>query len=376
MVDSININSISIYSPTIIYSRSSTKRQNNYNLNSASINTQSHSCMEFCKKNGLDIKFMRSEICSARNFNNQKKLNEIIESFNNINLVIFDVSRFSRNIADGVNMINKCFEKNITVYFVKDNLVIKSKQDLPKFTTQLINAHVESDTISYRLNESIKYRRSLGNYIGNAKYGYSKVKENNINKLVINEQEQLIIKIILKLKFGGLLSDLDKLTKELNKKIFKNIDRTDEIIMYGHYRNSGIAHILNYNGIKYKDNDWTPSNISNIINQNSEEQDRIEKELDEVFYDFSKLLSNSIKTKKAKNELLQQIINKINKINGYKTNRNIKIYPEDINSIEAVANVLDFYRVNFRLWSYGDIAHYLNDYIELNKKRKSNEISI
>jgi hypothetical protein len=224
------------------------------------------------------------------------------------------------------------------------------------------------------LNESIKYRRSLGNYIGNAKYGYSKVKENNIYKLVVNEQEQLIIKIILKLKFGGLLSDLDKLTKQLNKKIFKNVDRSDNIIMYGHYRNLGIAHILNYNEIKYKENDWSPSNISNVISQNYEEQDRIEKELDDVFYDFSKLISNNIKKKKAKNELLQQIINKINKINGYKTKH--KIYHEDINSIEDVADVLDLYKVNFRLWTYNDIAYYLNNYIELNKKRKSNEISI
>jgi len=382
MVNSINIRTLNITVPTIIYSRCSTKKQNDININSASINTQCHSCMEFCKNNNLEIKFMRSEICSARQNNHQKKLLEIIECFNNINLVIFDVSRFSRNIPDGIKMINKCFENNITIYFVKENIQVKSKLDLPKFTTSLINAQIESDAISYRLNQSIKYRKSLGNDIGKPRYGFSKIKVNGVFKFIENEQEQLIIKIILKLKFGGLISDLDKLTKKLNGKTLKDIDRsekTSNIIMCGEYPNSSIIHLLNYNGIKYKENEWKTSNITNIINQNIMEQDNIEKILDEVFFEFSKLITPSFSLKLKMTERIKiddKILNLLSEINGYKIKeeKHYEIYK--CRDYYDIVNRLNIYNINFRVWSIDHIYDYIKEYIEINKKRKISDLSI
>jgi DNA invertase Pin-like site-specific DNA recombinase len=376
MVDSININLLNICVPTIIYSRSSTKKQNNININSASINTQCHSCKDFCKNNNLEVKFMRSETCSAKNKNNQKKLLEIIEQFNNINLVIFDVSRFSRNILNGTKMIEKCFENNITVYFVKENIQIKNQSDLPKFTSSLINAHIESDTISYRLNQSIKYRKSIGNKIGKPRYGFTKIKENNISKFVENEKEQIIIKIILKLKFGGLISDLDKLTIKLINKNLLNIDRTDNIIMYGNYNDSNIAYLLNYNGIKYKENEWVASKVTNIINHNLMEQTKIENILDEILFEFSKFLTPELKLEiKEYKKIYYVILNKISEINGYKIIKDKKYEIKNCNSIYDIKNILNIYKVNFRVWTEDNIIEYIKDYIKINKKRKVSNIN-
>ena len=378
MVDFININSLNISSQTIIYSRSSTKKQNDFNINSASINTQIHSCLEFCKNNKLDVKFMRSETCSARNCNNQKKLLEIIENYENINLVIFDISRFSRNISDGIKIIEKCFKNNIIIYFVKEELKVKNKNDLPKFTSQLINAHIESDTISYRLTESIKYRKSLGNHIGKAKYGYNIIKENNINKIIENTKEQLIIQIILKLKFGCLISELDKITKKLNNTILNNIDRQNEIIMYGHYGNTSIADILNDNNIKYKDNNWISVKINNIITTNLEDQDKKEKILDAVFFEFSKFLTRTLKlTQQDKTEISNILLKQLSSINDYKLLKTIKKKIKNISDIQDIVNILNSYNINFRVWTDDDIYGYISDNIKINKKRKlNNETSI
>ena len=360
MIDSININSLNMDIPTIIYSRSSTKQQNNINVNSASINTQEYSCINFCERNNLKVTLIKSEICSIRNINNQKKLLEIIEQNNNINLIIFDVSRFSRNIIDGIKMIEKCFENNITVYFVKENIEIKKQSDLPKFTLSLVNSQIESDTISYRVQQSIKYRKSIGNKIGKPKYGFNK---NKLNKFIENEKEQLIIKIILKLKFGSLITDLDKLTMKLINKKFNAIDHTNNLIMYGNYNDSSIAYLLNYYNIKYKKNKWNPSNISNIIKQNLIEQDKIENILDTLFIDFNKLLPSNSKLKiKERKEINNNILNKISEINGYKI---IEDKNYEIKSIDDIINILNMYVVNFRIWTENDIINYITKKSEL-----------
>lgn len=375
MVDVNDINLLSINIPTIIYSRCSTQKQNDININSASINTQYHSCFEYCKNNNLEVKFMKSEICSARFNKNQKKLLEIIENYQNINLVLFDVSRFSRNISDGIKMINKCIINNIIVYFVKENIKIKNNNDVIDFTYKLLDACNESNTLSSRQIASIKYRKSLGNSIGKPRYGFTKIKSNNITKFIDNEKEQLIIKLILKLKFGSLISDLDKLTIKLFNKELKDIDRTDNIIMYGYYNNSSIAYLLNYNNIKYKEKEWTQFNISNIINTNIEEQNQIEDILDKILFEFSKLLSKNLKLSlKDKKEISDNILKKISDINGYKIKSNKNYNIIDCNSINNIISIFNFYKVNFRVWQESDIIIYIEDYISDNKKRTISEL--
>jgi DNA invertase Pin-like site-specific DNA recombinase len=375
MIDSLNINSINISIPTIIYIRSSTKKQNDITTNAASADTQSYTCVDYCKKNNFKIDFIKQETCSARNNNNQKELLKIIENYNNINLVLFDISRFSRNILDGIKMVETCFKNNITIYFVKENMKVKDKKDLPLFTTNLINAHNESDTISYRVTESIKYRKNIGTYIGNTKYGFTKIKKDGICEIIENEKEQLIIKIILKLKFGGLISDLDYLSiKLINKpleKIYRDIN-TENKIFYGEYGNTSIAYLLNYNDIKYKGSYWKPSNISNIINNNIMEQDKIETILDDVFLEFSKLLITSEDRKTISNNIL----NKLSEINGYKIEENDKYNIINCKSILDIVNILNLHTVNFRIWSQSDIHKYITNYTEYIKKRTVSELLI
>tara|TARA_B110000971_G_C19854173_1_gene428566 strand:+ start:51 stop:482 length:432 start_codon:yes stop_codon:yes gene_type:complete len=128
------IASINIINKSIIYVRSSTKNQNNTYTNSTSLDMQIFSCENFAKKNKLNIIGIEKEICSARKGSNQKVLGNIIKNNSNINLIVFDISRFSRNIFDGTNILEQCFNKCITLYSVANELFIKDLKDIRSFT--------------------------------------------------------------------------------------------------------------------------------------------------------------------------------------------------------------------------------------------------
>jgi DNA invertase Pin-like site-specific DNA recombinase len=109
----------SVTQNAVIYCRSSTIDQNNFNH--CSIDTQLFNCRQYCDQNKLKIISMSSEMCSATKSANQKALLKLVDEFKNINLIVYDASRFSRNILEGIILLNKCREKNIIVHNVKDN---------------------------------------------------------------------------------------------------------------------------------------------------------------------------------------------------------------------------------------------------------------
>ena len=103
---------------SIIYCRSSTLKQNQGNH--MSIETQLFYCKNYCEENKLNITNCESEICRAVSITNQRKLLKIVNSNRNINIIIYDASRFSRNVYDGINLLRKCKNKNIVIHIVKD----------------------------------------------------------------------------------------------------------------------------------------------------------------------------------------------------------------------------------------------------------------
>jgi len=326
----------------IIYTRSSTQNQNLNNA--ASLETQNHSCNKYCIDNHLEINQTISEICSARKSIKQIQLNNLIENNKNIILIIFDITRFSRNIIDGCIMLHKCVDNNIELHFVRENVIIKIQLDLNKIMPFLLQSQYESDTISYRSKQSIEYRRSIGSHIGKAKYGFDIIKENNIRKLVVNEEEKKVVDLILALKFGSSLKNINH--------IFKlNFNHDDSIVMYGNYENSDIVHILNKNNILRRNLHWTVNNILTIVNQNQEIIIEKEELTEQLIIELLKFKSNDKITKYYK------------QLNGYNIPNNF--VPMNIYQILIFLNNN---QVNFRVWTIEDIEHLFVD----NKKIKLN----
>jgi hypothetical protein len=348
--DNINIRNRS----AIIYTRCSTQKQNSFIQNSASLDIQKNKCEEFCTENKYNIKETISEICSARTMKNQKKLLELINENRNINLIIFDVSRFSRNLFDGTELIKKCYERKIIIHSIKENIVTNNKENIYKFINALILSQNESDTISYRVKESFNYKRKIGSYIGKSPYGYKLEKnDKNITKLIEDDYKIKLVKIIIKIKYGCLFSDVNAIFKEI-KNTDLNIPNKNNIILYGHYENDAIADIMNINDLDYNGKKWTSQNIINICKANNNTYNQRRNEL-------CNLLINKLYNKKEVDDLYK-------KINGYELSdfNYLGSCKENINNI---VNFLNKNHVSFCSWNIYDVTNALN-YSENNKSKK------
>lgn len=248
----------------IIYCRSSTINQNKFNH--YSLDTQIFICKEYCNINNLNVVDIKFEICRANKINNQKVLINTIENINNINLIIFDTSRFSRNIYDGIHLLKKCHNKNIIIHVVKDNYNTQNIKGYNKFKNDLKNSENESNLISDRINSSIKYRKSLGTRFGKPSFGFKSVKINNITKFIINNDENKIINFAKKLYYGCKYSYASRIIKEITgKKMLLLFTEPCKNILYGNFTYKMIAEFFNQNKIKNRLKHWTSQSICRII---------------------------------------------------------------------------------------------------------------
>jgi DNA invertase Pin-like site-specific DNA recombinase len=345
-----NISSVTIKNRSIIYVRSSTKNQNNEYNNSASLEMQIFSCENFAKQNNLDIISIEKEICSARKGSNQKVLKSIIENNNNINLMVFDISRFSRNHFDGTKMLKHCLEKGITIYSVKDNLFVKDLRDIQSFTNLLISAQAESDAISHRVLQSIEYRKSLGAYFGKEKFGYSIIKENNIKKLVPLLDEIQVINLIQKLYYGCQKCEIEDLLLTINKQ--KTKIKIPDILLYGNYSSADVAYFLNLHSIFKRGEQWTTYTINKVINQNVKYINKKYNLTDNLIDELITIISNKSTSDISKN--VRTINQLFLEINGYKLTEKLETY-KTFKTRWDIMNFLNKYHVNFRVWTIDDI---------------------
>lgn len=212
----------------IIYTRISCKNNNSY-YNSSSLDSQLETCRKFAKQNNFTISDEISEIKSA--FNDRKK-SEYSKMLRNIYrhkwgyelnaIIVCDVTRFSRNLREGLSDLHKLENRGITVYAVDQNCQWGPKNTTTKaqkirFRNHLVLAEDESETKSRRQKRSYKYRKARGEYIGKAPYGFKTIRSNDKKRLLTeNTQEQTTIKFInSKYKKGFTMNNI---AYELNNK--------------------------------------------------------------------------------------------------------------------------------------------------------------
>jgi DNA invertase Pin-like site-specific DNA recombinase len=183
----------------VIYCRVSTKNQ----INGTSLNSQEYYCTQYCKDNNLTIANIVHEICSAKTTNKQKKLLDIIDTNNNIHLVFFEPTRFSRNVCDFTNLLNKCSINNIIIHSVTGNMNTSNNNDTKNILSNVFDGEIEIKTLSKRIKKSIEYRKTQKTYIPTiSRYGYchKTTRVNNRMQKIIarddNEQNIITIRFI------------------------------------------------------------------------------------------------------------------------------------------------------------------------------------
>lgn len=112
-------------SNAVIYCRVSTKNQ----TFGTSLESQKLFCQEYCSKNNLNVKSIINETNSAKSMDKQEELNNFLDFNEDINLVVYEPSRLSRNLKDFVQFMDQCKEHNITIHFVQDELVSSNNYD-------------------------------------------------------------------------------------------------------------------------------------------------------------------------------------------------------------------------------------------------------
>lgn len=246
----------------IIYCRVSTARQKY----GSSLDSQQTLCNDYCNLMKFNNISSVSEICSATSMTHQKKLNNLLINFSNINLVVLEPSRLCRNIKDFVILLDTCNKKNITIHFVKNNITSNNTQDIKKMISCVYDAETESKTLSDRIKTSIMYRKRMKTYLpSNPSFGYI-IKD---KKLYCNELEQDVITLINKLFWGSNANSINSLLFKLtncNEEIC-DMYNNDEIyeVEHGNMRIIDIVYFLNKLDIKFRGKNWNSNSISKLI---------------------------------------------------------------------------------------------------------------
>lgn len=206
----------------IIYCRVSNMKKESY-----SFMVQEAMCTEYCKTNNLTIKQIHKEHNSG--YGHQKILQNLILLNKNINLIIYDITRFSRSVNYSLILLKICKKHNINLHFVKENLKYSSTSESNSVLEEgLINSEMEWNQIRKRIISSIKIRRANNLVLGHVPFGFSCV-----NKKLIKNNNFNAIRLIVELRKGiKKCSEIRNILKTLsdNYETLNFYDENDNII--------------------------------------------------------------------------------------------------------------------------------------------------
>lgn len=109
-----------------------------------------------------------------------------------------EVSRFSRNIQDFLNIIKELSAHNVYVYFLSDNLYTERPEDIPTLTDLIYKAQLESEKTSRRVQWGQERKMRKGVVFGRKEmYAYRIVKdESGKQHFAIVEDEADVVRAI------------------------------------------------------------------------------------------------------------------------------------------------------------------------------------
>jgi len=223
----------------IIYARVSTKNQ----TNGVSLQSQIQFCEDYCKDKNYEVIETVTETKSAKTLKNQKNLVNIVYDNRDINIVIFEASRLSRNLKDCINLMDLCSQKNIVIHIVEKGLISTNSNDLKVIINDLIDGQTEITNLSSRMKRSVRYKKINNIYFASVpKYGFNYTGTGISKKIITNPSEQKIALLIRKFYYGGSVKEIENLLAEITgdkrHKLYnyKDESSTFSVIDYGNMR--------------------------------------------------------------------------------------------------------------------------------------------
>lgn len=241
--DMMSINNLNFMKNGYIYCRVSSKEQSKYDKGHTSLEVQEKTIKEYCQKNEINVVKCVTEVYSARNMGKMKGLQYLMNiASSGQTIYVYDISRFSRNIQHGLNILDDLSKKNVSIFSVTEKIDWTNSHAKHQFRLLLCSSTYESEKLSFKVKQSVSYRRSKGHYIGGAPFGYkTEFDDKRIRQLKENKDEMKIIDNITK-KFCTESKNYTEIEKELVKEKITFRGRKPTI--------SGIKRIIS----KHKDN--------------------------------------------------------------------------------------------------------------------------
>ena len=141
----------------------------------------------FCEKNNLNVdKWIEETISGAKDFET-RKLGILLRSMNKRDILICaELSRLGRNLLMIMSILNKCMQKEIQVWTIKDNYKLGSDISSKVLAFAFgLSAEIERNLISQRTKEALARKKSEGVVLGRPKGSKSK-------KLKLSGKEKII----------------------------------------------------------------------------------------------------------------------------------------------------------------------------------------
>lgn len=237
-----NLNQVSLYTfnnipENIKYAAIYCRKSNANAGNELSFSVQKNICETFCKERNLEIIYCVIEEISGKNMNQMVELNKLLQRIEKDTLIVVcDVTRFSRNVLQGLQFIDKLLKKDSTIYAVCNCCCFNDKYiDRHQFRSLLNQAELEHDQITDRINRSLKHRRRIGHKIGKAKYGYEIYYD---NKGIRREKKH----------------KLEQKTVSMIRRLLNNGKKIPDIVEY-----------LNNSKVDFRGKEWNPSRVKYVF---------------------------------------------------------------------------------------------------------------
>ena len=141
----------------------------------------------FCEKYNLNVdKWIEETISGAKDFET-RKLGILLRSMNKRDILICaELSRLGRNLLMIMSILNKCMQKEIQVWTIKDNYKLGSDISSKVLAFAFgLSAEIERNLISQRTKEALARKKSEGVVLGRPKGSKSK-------KLKLSGKEKII----------------------------------------------------------------------------------------------------------------------------------------------------------------------------------------
>lgn len=222
----------------IIYCRVSSLQQSNFGDGCVSLQAQEAACREYCRKNKIPVEEVVHEIRSGRDMTKLDQLNRVVRRITSGEVIVFyNITRFSRNVAQGLNLIDKIHKKGGSVYSVTEKVAYNDAASQHLFRSTLCFAQHESDQISQRVRNSVAYRRARGDHFGPAPFGKKVDRLKSGKRILLNNAAEMRV--------------IEKIKK----------------LYYDKMPPVEIAHYLNGEGILNRGKDWTVAQVANIVSK-------------------------------------------------------------------------------------------------------------